>query len=101
MITCKGTVGEMAFNEVGEAHIARQIMAIRNLYNLNADYLKLCLSFYIEQIRQSAKGLIPGISREDVLSLILPLPPERYQLTVVNRAASLLNILNEVEGTVT
>ena len=31
LITCKGTVGEIAFNTIGDAHIARQIMAIRNI----------------------------------------------------------------------
>ena len=34
LLTCKGTIGEMAFNSFGEAHIARQIMAIRNIYGL-------------------------------------------------------------------
>ena len=43
LITCKGTIGEIAINDFGKAHIARQIMAIRNIYNLNIDYLSLCL----------------------------------------------------------
>lgn len=29
LITCKGTIGELPFNHVGDVHIARQIMAIR------------------------------------------------------------------------
>ena len=31
LITCKGTIGQMAFNSIGEIHIARQIMAIRGI----------------------------------------------------------------------
>ena len=85
LLTCKGTIGEMAFNSFGEAHIARQIMAIRNIYGLNSEYLSLCISFYIGEIKASAKGLIPGISREDILSLILPIPPENYQSLVVSQ----------------
>ena len=85
LLTCKGTIGEMAFNSFGEAHIARQIMAIRNIYGLNSEYLSLCISFYIEEIKASAKGLIPGISREDILNLILPIPPENYQSLVVSQ----------------
>ena len=85
LLTCKGTIGEMVFNSFGEAHIARQIMAIRNIYGLNSEYLSLCISFYIGEIKASAKGLIPGISREDVLNLILPVPPENYQRLVVLR----------------
>ena len=63
LLTCKGTVGEMAFNDFGNAHIARQIVAIRNTYGLNVEYLSFCISFYIEEIKAVAKGLIPGISR--------------------------------------
>jgi type I restriction enzyme S subunit len=85
LLTCKGTVGEMAFNDFGNAHIARQIMAIRNIYGLNVEYLSFCISFYIEEIKAVAKGLIPGISREDVLNLILPIPPENYQRLVVSQ----------------
>ena len=43
LITCKGTIGEMAFNDFGDAHIARQIMAIRNTFNLNSEFLSYCL----------------------------------------------------------
>ena len=85
LLTCKGTVGEMAFNDFGNAHIARQIVAIRNTYGLNVEYLSFCISFYIEEIKAVAKGLIPGISREDILDLILPIPPENYQRLVVSQ----------------
>ena len=83
LITCKGTIGEMAFNDFGDAHIARQIMAIRNNFNLNSEFLSYCICFYINYIKASAKGIIPGISREDILNLILPIPPTEYQERVV------------------
>lgn len=62
LLTCRGTIGEMAFNDFGAEHIARQIMAIRNMYNLNSKYLVLCLEFYIHKIKEAAKGFILGIS---------------------------------------
>lgn len=83
LITCKGTIGEMAFNNFGDAHIARQIMAIRNTFNLNSEFLSYCICFYINSIKASAKGIIPGISREDILNLILPIPSINYQERVV------------------
>lgn len=98
LITCKGTIGEIAINDFGEAHIARQIMAIRNIHNFNIDYLSLCLQFYIESIKQSAKGLIPGISREDVLNIILPVPPNKYQIEVVEAIQKYKEILNSIEA---
>lgn len=98
LITCKGTIGEIAINDFGKAHIARQIMAIRNIYNLNINYLSLCLQFYIESIKQSAKGLIPGISREDILNIILPVPPNKYQIVVVEAIQKYKEILNSIEA---
>ena len=97
LLTCKGTVGEMAFNDFGSAHIARQIMAIRNTFELNAQYLKLCLDFYIMSIKSAAKGLIPGISREDIQNLILPVPSPAYQVRVVERVMQLMGIVNSIE----
>ena len=97
LLTCKGTIGEMAFNDFGSAHIARQIMAIRNTFTLNSEYLALCMNFYINAIKNAAKGLIPGISREDILNLILPVPSLNYQAKVVERMEKVTNILSSIE----
>jgi type I restriction enzyme S subunit len=97
LLTCKGTIGEMAFNTFGQSHIARQIMAIRNIYNLNSEYLFLCLQFYIEGIKNVAKGLIPGISREDILDLLLPIPPVNYQNQVISSVEQISKILITIE----
>ena len=97
LLTCKGTIGEMAFNDFGSAHIARQIMAIRNKFTLNSEYLALCMGFYINAIKNAAKGLIPGISREDILNLILPIPALNYQEKVVKGMAEVTNILSSME----
>lgn len=77
------SIDQMGFNNFGDAHIARQIMAIRNTFNLNSEFLSYCICFYINSIKASAKGIIPGISREDILNLILPIPPSEYQEQVV------------------
>ena len=98
LITCKGTIGEIAINDFGQAHIARQIMAIRNIYNLNIDFLTLCIQFYIESIKLSAKGLIPGISREDILNIILPIPPVVYQQRTVEAVNKYNDTLNRIEA---
>lgn len=97
LLTCKGTIGEMAFNNFGDAHIARQIMAIRNKFTLNSEYLALCMGFYVNTIKNAAKGLIPGISREDILNLILPVPALNYQAKVVESVVEVTNILSSME----
>ena len=97
LLTCKGTIGEMAFNNFGDAHIARQVMAIRNTFALNPEYLALCITAYISAIKDAAKGLIPGITREDILNLILPIPSLNYQIRVVEQVAKLKSLLTSVE----
>lgn len=97
LITCKGTVGEMAFNNFGSAHIARQVMAIRNTLALNSEYLDLCMGFYINAIKNAAKGIIPGISRAGILNLILPVSSSDYQARVVERVTALARSLITME----
>ena len=96
LLTCKGTIGEIALNNFGEAHIARQIMAIRNSYNLNVEFLSLCIEWSMEEIKQAAKGLIPGISREDILNLILPVPPVEHQKKIVRCVQTCSEELNAI-----
>ena len=45
LITCKGTIGEMSFNTIGDIHIARQIMALRSSF-VNLKYIQYYLSAY-------------------------------------------------------
>ena len=97
LITCKGTIGEIAINDFGEAHLARQIMAIRNILDLNLDYLAICIKYHIEFIKASAKGLIPGVSREDILNLILPIPTKIQQTTTVQKVNELFAIIDTIE----
>ncbi len=96
LITCKGTVGEIAINNFGKAHIARQIMAIRNIFGLNNKYIKLCIEFYLSKLKNAAQGLIPGISREDVLNIILPIPPIQEQKRIVDIIEKLNSILDNI-----
>ena len=100
LITCKGTVGELAINKYGNIHIARQIMAIRVYKNINLEYIKLFLESIVMEIKKTANGLIPGISRDDMLSLNIPLPPLAEQKRIVDEIekifATLDNIANQV-----
>ena len=76
LLTCKGTVGKIIINNIGEIHIARQIMALRNRsVCIHNKYLKLFLEDVVSYLISKANGLIPGISREDILYLKFPLPP--------------------------
>ena len=95
--TCKGTIGEIAHNNFGEAHIARQIMAIRNIYSLNVDFLALCIEYSMTKIKQAANGLIPGISREDILNLVIPIPPTKEQENICNKLKATFSAIEHIE----
>ena len=84
LIVCKGAgVGKMAILQNSRVHIARQIMAVR-CYNLVSNkYLMLFLTTQINRIRSQMNGLIPGIDRQVMLSILTPLPPLVEQKRIV------------------
>ena len=84
LITCKGTVGTMAFNNIGDMHIARQIMAI-NADGVCLDYIRIFLESYVLVLQNKAKSFIPGISRQDLLKAVIPIPPFNEQSRIVDR----------------
>lgn len=79
LITCKGTIGTMAFNNIGSIHIARQIMAIHSK-DVDLHYLKLYFELNIGTLESQANSMIPGISREVVLNSLVPIPPLQEQI---------------------
>jgi len=97
LITVKGTIGEMTIQSLAEAHIARQVMAIRNVYNLNTNYLQIFLQSRIIELKSKAKSMIPGISRDDLLNFEFPLPPINEQNRIVKKIESIEKILLEME----
>ena len=94
LLTCKGTIGTTTILKEEKVHIARQIMALRKYDTvILTDYLKLFIDSHINNLRKKAKGLIPGISREDILNIIIPLPPLDEQKRIISQIQQLLNIL--------
>lgn len=83
LLTCKGTVGEMAFLKEKKVHIARQVMSIRSSEKISLGYVKHYLTTQIENLKSKAKSMIPGIARDDVMSSLFPLPPLAEQKRIV------------------
>lgn len=86
LLVCKGSgYGKTVICDVDEAHIARQIMAIKKIGDLNLSYIKYFLQSKIFEIKRNGQGVIPGIDRGSVLNMILPLPPLEEQQRIVDQ----------------
>ena len=91
LITCKGTIGEMSFNTIGDIHIARQIMALRSSF-VNLKYIQYYLSANIQELQKQANSMIPGISRDTLLNALVPVPPLIEQARIVSKIKQLASI---------
>ena len=97
LLTCKGTVGATAILDIEEAHIARQIMAIRPIC-INIHYAKYFVEYMVPTLKAAAKSMIPGIERGNVLNMLLPLPPLAEQKRIVEKVDHCINIINVIDG---
>ena len=95
LLTCKGTIGKLLILKEPKVHIARQIMAIR-IFNENLiyrEFILLILEYHVNKLHILAKSIIPGISREDVLKILVPLPPINEQKRIVKMNYELFNLI--------
>ena len=99
LLTCKGSgVGKMAICNIEDAHIARQIMALRCSSAICLSYLQVLMCAIITDITYQANGIIPGIRREIVLDTILPLPPYNEQIQIGDKCKKILSLTSEIDS---
>jgi type I restriction enzyme S subunit len=84
LITVKGSgVGKVNLMDADEVAISRQLMAIR-VVNAERQFVYLLLESVFDHFQEESTGAaIPGISREQVLGLQIPLPPLPEQQRIV------------------
>ena len=98
MLSCKGTVGKNAFLKESSAHIARQITAIKISNFVDKFYIKFFTEKNVQNLKSQAKSMIPGISRNNLLMLMFPLPPLAEQKRIVVRLEELLLLCDSLRG---
>lgn len=99
LITCKGTIGKTAFNTLGEVHIARQIMAVRDFSGkLDTGFLKIWLDGFVSQLVEKSKSMIPGFSRDDLVLAVYPVLPIDEQSRIVAKVDELMVLCDKLEA---
>lgn len=99
LITCKGTIGKTVFNTLGEVHIARQIMAIRDFSKkLDTGFLKIWLDGFVSQLVEKSKSMIPGFSRDDLELAAYPVLPIEEQSRIVAKVEELMALCDKLEA---
>jgi type I restriction enzyme S subunit len=99
LITCKGTIGKTAFNNLGAIHIARQVMAVRNFSGkLHTGFLKIWLDGFVGELAGKSKSMIPGFSRDDLNLATYPVLPFEEQSRIVAKVAELITLCEKLEA---
>lgn len=98
LLVCKGSgYGKTAICDVPKAHIARQIMAIKQSSCLSMSYVRYFILANLTHIKKNGQGVIPGIDRGSVLNMFFPLPPLAEQHRIVAIIEELLPLIDRYE----
>jgi type I restriction enzyme S subunit len=95
VLSVKGTVGQHFILNEEEVHLSRQVMALRVKEGFLNEYINFFLQYYINKLSSKAKGMIPGITREDILFIEVPNFDLERQLAVINVLKKALSLINK------
>ena len=88
LVTVKGSGAGTIVLSDAEYCISRQLMATRVNENWDTSYIYFSLLQSASLFNTAATGLIPGLSRSDILDKTLPIPPSFVEQTAIATALS-------------
>ena len=96
LLTCNGTIGANCVLELEEAHIARQVMAVR-VTGADTKFVHYYIQYYVDTLKKQAKSMIPGTERKNITEAPFPLLPLDEQHKIVSRLNELLPLCENLE----
>ena len=96
LITVKGTIGKTAINNVGNIHIARQIMAFKSETYILPEYILLVFQNNVNSLNLANNSLIPGIKRDNLLNIKFPLFSIQKQREICSLNSKCFELLNTI-----
>ena len=94
IISVKGTVGELLILEEEKVHLSRQVMAIRPKKQYDVKFMFYYTKYYLDRLKAKAKGMIPGVTREDILDAeFIEVSSEKQQkiIKILDKAQELID----------
>ena len=96
LIGVKGSVGKLNFCDLEKAYLGRQLMSIRTKL-VNREYIYKFLESKYDFFNSMSKSQIPGIKRDTILNLEIPLPSVIEQNEIVKELNYLFEFLRVIE----
>ena len=96
LITVKGTIGKTAINNVGNIHIARQIMAFKSGTYILPEYALLAFQNNVNSLNLANNSLIPGIKRDNLLNIEFPLFSIQRQREICSLSSKCFELLDTI-----
>jgi type I restriction enzyme, S subunit len=97
LIAVKGTIGKINVLNLERAALGRQLMAVRAL-TIDPAFLALILRSNENYFLSKRVGIaIPGISREDILHIVVGIPSRDEQERIVARVNELMTLCDKLE----
>lgn len=90
-------VGKTAICDLTEVAISRQLMAMTAI-EWSQRFLLLITHRLADTLKEAARSLIPGISREDVEQFLFALPPLAEQHRIVAKVDDLMALCDKLEA---
>ncbi|BDU51572.1 restriction endonuclease subunit S [Haliovirga abyssi] len=101
ILSVKGTVGKLLILKEEKANLSRQVMGIKLKNDIDNIFIYRFFQSYIEELKTRAKGLIPGINRDDILEIKFQLPPLAEQKRIVAKLEDMLSKIKQAKELIT